>query len=233
MDNLMDKTFEAFERFFESVLRYLTNILSFILIVAVGLVLGHLLKVLSLKLFKLLKVDEHSERSEVAEMLRRGGITELLSKIVGWSTVFVFFIIALGALEVPKVETLLAEFFVYVPNILVAVVVVFLGYMLSNFVGRTVLIASVNAGLKSSGMISKLARTGVLILTASMALEQLDIGRETTVTAFTIIFGGVVLTLSLAFGLGGKDIARDYLESKCQKTDEGTKVQREDEISHL
>jgi len=233
----MDKTIEAFNRFFESVLQYLTNILSFILIIAVGLVLGHLLKVLSNKFFKLIKVDAHSERSEVTEMLNRGGITEpissLLSKAVGWITVFVFFIIALGALEVPKVETLLGEFFVYVPNILVAIVVVFLGYMLSNFVGRTVLIACVNAGMKSSGLISKLARAGVLILTASMALEQLGIGRETTVMAFTIIFGGVVLTLSLAFGLGGKDIAREYLESKCKRPEEGVKEQKEDEISHL
>jgi hypothetical protein len=145
----------------------------------------------------------------------------------------VFFIIALGALQVPQVEQLLGKFFVYVPNILVAVVIVFIGYMLSNFLGRAILIACVNAGIKASGLISKLARIAVLILTASMALEQLGIGSETIISAFTIIFGGIVLTLALAFGLGARDLAREYLESKFKKPEEPPKVEKDDEIRHL
>jgi hypothetical protein len=237
MEKLINKIIEAFESFFESVLQYLTNILSFTLIIVVGFVLGHVLKVLSQKFFKLIRLDAHSERSEFTDMLRRGGITEptsvLLSRLVGWLTVFVFFIIALGALQVPQVEHLLGEFFVYVPNILVAVVIVFIGYMLSNFLGKAMLIACVNAGVKASGLISKLARVAVLILTASMALEQLGIGSETIIAAFTIIFGGIVLTLALAFGLGARDLAKEYLELKFKKPEEPTKVEKEDEISHL
>lgn len=237
MENLINKIIKAFESFFESVLQYLTNILSFALIVVVGFVLGHVLKVISQKFFKLIRLDTYSERSEFTDMLRRGGIAEptsvLLSKLVGWLTVFVFFIIALGALQVPQVEQLLGKFFVYVPNILVSVVIIFIGYMLSNFLGRAILIACVNAGIKASGLISKLARVAVLILTASMALEQLGIGSETIVSAFIIIFGGLVLTLSLAFGLGARDLAREYLESRFKSPEEPPKEKKEDEISHL
>lgn len=237
MSNFINRMVEPFESFFENVLQYLTNILSFILIIVVGFVLGHLLKVVSHKFFKLIRLDAHSERSEFSEILRKGGITEpvslLLARLMGWLMVFVFFIIALGALQVPQVDELLREFFLYVPNILVAVVVIFIGYMLSNFLGRAVLIACVNAGVRASGLISRLARIGVLALTVSMALEQLEIGRETIVAAFAIIFGGVVLTLALAFGLGARDLAREYLESKVKKPEEPAKEEKADEFEHL
>ncbi len=237
MENFINKIIEPFERFFENLLHYFTNILSFALIVIVGLVLGHLLKVVSMKFFRLVKLDAHSERSEFSAMLRKGGIAEplslLLARIVGWTTVFVFFIIALGALQVPQVNELLREFFLYLPNILVSLVIVFLGYVLSNFVARAVLIACVNSGIRSSGLISRLARFGVLALALSMALEQLEIGRETIVSAFTIVFGGVVLTLALAFGLGARDLAREYLESRLRKPEEPEKTQKADEFEHL
>jgi uncharacterized membrane protein len=101
------------------------------------------------------------------------------------------------------------------------------GYLLSNFFGRAALIALVNAGTKNAGMISKFTRFTVFVFSATMALEQLGIGRDTVIIAFTIIFGGVVLAGAIACGLGGKDIARDYLEKKMKEDD------KKDEIHHL
>ncbi len=60
-----------------------------------------------------------------------------------------------------------------------------------------------------------------------MALEQLGIGRGAITVAFAILFGGVVLALALAFGLGGKDIAREYLEKKIKGGD------KENGIEHM
>lgn len=237
MENFINKIVEPFESFFDNLLHYLTNILSFALIVVVGFVLGHFVKVLVHKLLGLVRLDVHCERSEFSEMLRKGGIKDpvslLVAKVVGWLTVLVFFIIALGALQVPQVDELTREFFLYVPNILVALVIVFVGYVLSNFLARAVLIASVNAGIKSSNLIGRLTRISVLALTVSMALEQLEIGRETVVAAFAIVFGGAVLTLALAFGLGARDLAREYLESRLKKPEEAPKEEKADEFEHL
>jgi hypothetical protein len=103
----------------------------------------------------------------------------------------------------------------------------FCGYLLSNFLGRAALIASVNAGLKIAGLIGKLVKMTVLILAVTMSLEQLGVGSGTVIIAFAILFGGFVLALSIAFGLGGRDIAKEYLEKKMRGDE------KKDEISHL
>jgi hypothetical protein len=63
-----------------------------------------------------------------------------------------------------------------------------------------------------------------------MALEQLGIGKETIVIAFAIVFGGIVLALAIAFGLGGKDTAQQYIDKKLKGQEE---EEKKDEISHL
>lgn len=101
------------------------------------------------------------------------------------------------------------------------------GYLLSNFLSRDALIAAVNAGLKLSGLIGRFVELIIFLLAVTMALEQLDIGRGTIVIAFAIIFGGIVLALAIAFGLGGRDIAKEYLEKKIRGEE------KKDDISHL
>jgi hypothetical protein len=76
-------------------------------------------------------------------------------------------------------------------------------------------------------VVGRLVKLTILLLAVTMALEQLGIGRGTIIISFAIIFGGIVLALAIAFGLGGRDIAKEYIEKKI-KGDE-----KKDEISHL
>ena len=92
-----------------------------------------------------------------------------------------------------------------------------IGWLLGNFFGRAALIASVNAGVKLSSQLSTGVKGLIMIFALVMAFEQLGIGRNTMVAAFTIAFGGIVLALALAFGLGGKDQARSFLEKRFKK----------------
>jgi hypothetical protein len=65
------------------------------------------------------------------------------------------------------------------------------------------------------------------MLSVTMALEQLGIGRETVLIAFSVIFGGIVLALAIAFGYGGREIAKEVIEKKIRGEE------KNDEISHL
>ena len=222
---------EPFERLLEKILQFLPNFLAALLILIVGTVIAGILKSLFARIFHALKIDAHLERIGLSQALTKGGIKEpvsvLFSKAVGWITLFVFMIISLRTLDMPAVEQLLERLFLYLPNIFVAAFILFFGYMLSNFLGRTALIASVNAGIKVSGMIGELVRITVFLLSVTMSLEQLGIGSGTIIIAFAIVFGGIVLALSIAFGLGGRDIAKEYLEKKIRGEE------KEDEINHV
>lgn len=231
MNILQRVIIEPFERFLEIVLQFLPNLFTSVLILMVGIVAGVLLKGFFARLFKAIGLDRLSERSGATDLLRKGGIKEtasvLLARVIGWFTFAMFAIISMRALEIPTVERLFESFLLYLPSIFVAALILLFGYLLSNFFGRAALIASVNAGIKISGLIGKFVKFTVFILAATMALEQLGIGRETIIIAFAIVFGGIVLALSIAFGLGGRDMAKEYLEKKVKGEE------KKDEISHL
>lgn len=232
MNNFLQRVIiEPFERFFEKVLQFLPDFLIAILIFALGIVLGFILRAVFLRLFRTIKLDKFSERSGMVEIIQKRGIKEpvslILSRIIGWLTIISFSILSLYSLDVPAIGQILERFLLYLPNVFVAAVILFFGYFLSNFLGRATLIASVNAGLKASGLIGKFVKLTVFLLAVTMALEQLGIGRGTIAIAFAITFGGIVLALAIAFGLGGRNIAKDYLEKKLLKGEE------KDDIEHL
>lgn len=233
MSNFLERIIvEPFNMFLEKVLQFLPNFLSFILIFFSGVILGLILKTIFLKFFQAIRLDKFSERYGMIEVLKKSGIREpislIFSRLIGWLVIIIFLIISLHSLEVPAIEQILERFILYLPSVFVAVVILFFGYLLSNFLGRTALIAAVNAGWKVSGLIGRLVKLTIFLLAGTMALEQLGIGRETIVIAFAIIFGGVVLAFAISFGLGGKDIAKEFIEKKIKGNGE-----KKDEISHL
>jgi len=222
---------EPLKSLLDKLLDFLPNFFSFILIFVSGVIVGLILRSVLLRFFRIIGLDAFSERSGLIAALQKGGIREplslVLAKLISWLVIAGFSIFALNALKLPAVEQVLESFILYLPNIFVGTIIFLFGYLLSNFLSRAVLIAGVNAGIRIAGVIAKLVRLTVFVLAVTMALEQLGIGRGTIVIAFAIILGGVVLALAIAFGLGGRDIAQEYLERKLKGEED------KDEISHL
>ncbi|RMG02442.1 MAG: hypothetical protein D6726_07530 [Nitrospirae bacterium] len=234
MGTFFDKVFvEPLRGFFERIVEFLPNLLSSLIVLALGFLAGWLLRQGIEKLLQMIKTDHFCERAGISQALEKGGIkdtpTGLISRAFYYLVIFIFVIMALYTLKIPAIANLLEKFFLYLPNLFVAIILIIIGYILSNFFERAVLIASVNAGIQYSGFLGKGVKTAIILLTFTMALEQLGIGKETVVIAFAILFGGVVFGFSLAFGLAGKEIARDYLEKRFREKKEGDK----DELKHL
>lgn len=208
--------------------------LSAFVIFLVGIAVAIVFRLVFSRILKLFGVDRFFEKSGTSELMRKGGLKDpasvLIAKFLGWVIVVIFSIMSMRALDVSTVRKLLENLLLYLPNVFTAVVVLLLGYLLSNFMGRAALIGAVNAGLRTAGTISKLVKFIVFSLSATMSIEQLGIGSNTATLAFAIVLGGVVLALSIAFGLGGRDLAREYLEKLIKEREaEGNK----DNIRHL
>jgi len=235
MDTFFDTIVtEPLKDFLGGLFGFFPRLFTGAIIIALGIVLAWFLRKALGKVGALLRIDVVCSRIGMTDAMEKVGLkaspTVLFSGILYWFVVIVFVVIGLYTLRIPAIEDLLEQFFLYVPSLFVAATLLLVGYAVANFVGRAVLIASVNAGIKSSGLMARGVNTVIVVFAVAMALEQLGIARDTVVAAFTVIFGGVVFALALAFGLGGKDLARHYLDQRFRK-DTGT--EQEDEIQHL
>jgi len=228
---------EPLQGLFQKAAEYLPTVLAGLVVFLLGLVLAWLVKLLVVRIIKLLKLDGAFQRSGVTEALQKMAVRDTPAKLIGrmfyWLVVVIFFILSLSVMRIPVIDDLLGRFLLYLPNIFVALVIMAIGVFLGNFLGRAALIASVNAGVRVSGLLSKGVRTVILLFAAVMALEQLGIARSTVITTFTIVFGGLVLALALAFGLGGRGLARTFLEKRFNKQGGGPENDEDDEIHHL
>jgi hypothetical protein len=112
----------------------------------------------------------------------------------------------------------------------VALVILFFGSLAASFFSRAALLAAVNANLPSSRLLSISIRIIISIFTLSMVFEVLGVAEQTMLIAFGTAFGAVMLSLAIAFGIGGKDLAREFLERKLAS---GKKEEKEDELSPL
>jgi hypothetical protein len=223
---------EPFERFYEKLLVFLPNLITSVILLIFGFLLGVFVKWVFNRIFRAMNLDGLSQKLGMRDALSRSGFREplslIISRILKWLTITTFIIVAMQNLSIPTVEHLIDRMFLYLPNIFIAALILILGYILGNFFGRAALIASVNAGISSAGLMGKAVKLTVFLLSCTMALEQLGIGKDTIVIAFAIVFGGIVFAFSMAFGLGGKDIAEDFLRRKMQKSRKD-----DDEIDHL
>ena len=121
-------------------------------------------------------------------------------------------IASLDAMGLPIVSDILNAIFLYIPNVVAAIVVLILGVLFANLLSAVVQTAASNAGLSNAEGLSKAARSAVIFFSVSVALIQLGIGEEIIAAAFIIAFGATSLALALAFGIGGRDIAGEYLK---------------------
>lgn len=228
MENLF---LEPFKDFAHKVAGFLPNLLSGIIIIILGICIAYFVRKALTRVSLFLKVDRLSEKTGVEQVLKRGGIRSTLSGVIGqvafWIILISFMIMGIDALKMPAAENMLEAFWRYLPNVIASAIVIVVGYLLGNFLGRAALIASVNAGLALSGLIGKFVKFTVFIMSATMAMEMLGIGQDTVLIAFAIVFGGVVLALAIAFGFGGRDAAKDYIDRMLKE--KGS----EDDISHI
>ena len=225
----------SFNKFLGKVATFLPNLLAMITILIIGFITAWVIKTILLRFLKAIQFDRVSERWGVTHVLSRGGMAyspaNLVSRFFYWVIVFITLILGINALEVAATQNFIAKFFNYLPNLFAAILILIVGYLIAIFLGQAALIAAVNAQMESAKLLSRSVRWFIIILSLTMALYHLGIAEKVIVAAFSITFGGIVLALAIAFGWGGRELAKDFLERLYWKNkEEGEDHNR---LSHL
>src|SRR6266536_5746541 len=125
--------------------------------------------------------------------------------------------LSIDSLCFPGADGATAFLLAFLPPLFAAVLILVVGWLVANFLSQGLLIAAVNHGVPEARLLARAAHWGVLLFAGATALTHLGIGKEMVLVAFGITFGGLILALALAFGLGGRALARDMLARRLRR----------------
>lgn len=192
---------------------FLPNLLGAILILLVGLIVAKLLEKATDAILEKLHFDQALDRGGVNRALARTGTkldpSSVVARLVFWVVALVAILMASNALGLTAVSQMFYSLVTYIPNVIVAVLIVILGMVLGEFV-KDVLAASMG-GVSGFSVVGKVAKGAIVTLAIFMALDQLQIADDIVRTAFTLVLGAAALAAGLAFGLGCRDLAGEYM----------------------
>jgi small-conductance mechanosensitive channel len=219
---------QAYENLVHMVAEFLPRLVVMLVIILAGFLVAYLLKFVLRGLLHLTKLDRLSDEAGASRVLRMAALpsmTEVLSRSIFWIVALGFILIGISVLNIAGLQEQIGRFLRLLPEIVVAIVILFLGLIVANFLSRAALLAAVNAGYTSPKTLSWSVRFVIWILAITMALEELGVARQTVIAAFSIVFGALMLGLAIAFGFGGQHLAREFLERnlgerKKEKTEE-------------
>src|SRR4030065_598037 len=216
---------DSFNKFLGKVATFLPNLLAMVTILIMGFLIAWIVKKFIFRFLKAIQLDKVSERWGLAEVLSKRGLTYspaiLLSRFFYWVIVLITLIMGINALDVAATQNLIAHFFNYPPHLFAAILILIVGYLIAIFLGQAALIGAVNAQMESAKLLGRTVRWFIIILSVTMALYHLGIAEKVIIVAFTIFLGGVVLALAIAFGWGGRELAKDFLEKLSKRREKG------------
>lgn len=206
---------------------------ALIIALLISVALGCILAILARRLLISLQFEERLARwgfSSLAEWSPMKSPALLVSRAIAYLVIFVGFLIGIEAFDAEWTSLLARSIFAYIPNILGAVLVLLIGSIIARFLARSVLIGAVNMNLQYARLLSVGVKWLVVVLAGTMALDQLRIAPRIVELAFGILFGGIVLALALAVGLGSKELVTKSLERDVKKA---SSEEIKDPLRHL
>lgn len=202
---------EVFTTSFIRIGDFLPQFIGGLLILLVGLIVATILKHALEVIFKVIKLDAIAESANLAKGKSIRVWTEFLGELVRWAVIIAFLVPTVEAWGITRITDILNELLLYIPNVFVAVVVGFVGFIIANLASTAVSHGVKGLGASSAGVLATVARYALLFFTALIVLHQLGVAADLIQILFTGIIAMLSLAGGLAFGLGGQDTARDVL----------------------
>jgi hypothetical protein len=223
MQQQLNLFWESTQQFFNEIAVALPQIIGALLILLVGWIIARVLKRLVVRGLKLIRFNFLTEKSGIEKFLSEGGVKvssiDVIGTLVYWIIMLVVILATLNSLKLTAASTLFNEIMLYIPNIIVAIIILILGIYFARLVSQILITSLKNMQEATAVIIGRIAYYAIIVLTVFVILGQLNIASEIANSAFIILFGAICLAFGLAFGLGGKDWAGDIIRKYLKKGD--------------
>jgi hypothetical protein len=207
---------EALISLWEGLVAYLPSLIAGIIILIVGIFLAKAIEKIVEKIIAAAKIDELVQKINVVKKIEEGGTKVIFSQLFGWLVKWFLYIVLLIAvsdiLKLGQFTSFLKDIAMYLPNVIIAVLILVAGFVLGYFVDDLIVKVLKSTREKLANLVGSVAKWAIIVFTVLAALIQLNVAAQMIQMLFTAIVAMLALALGLAFGLGGKDAAKDLIE---------------------
>ena len=202
-----------------TIVQFTPAFITGLIVLLIGLIIASIVKQALIQIFKFVRLEQLLERYGVPETKAREGVswTGFLSELARWFVIILFLIPTADIWGLGRFSVILNNFLSYLPNVIVAVLLLLVGFVVAKLV-HDLLLASIHGlSAETARTIAVVGRYSVLVFAVLIVLNQLGIASD----LIRILFSGIIAMLAiaggLAFGLGGKDAAKDTIEKLRQR----------------
>ena len=210
--------FQPLQNALSTFLSYIPQLIGALIILIIGYIVAKVLQAVVGRVLQAVGFDRWMERGGIKQFFDRAETNQtpvsILGQLVFWFVFIIALTMAADALGIPQVSVILGQLIAYIPSIIAAILILILAALLANF------LAGIVRGATGSEMLSSIARYAVIVYAAFAALTQLGIAVQLTSNTFLIVLGAVALAAAIAFGIGGREVARDIVEKAYNRSDE-------------
>lgn len=214
--NVIDSIQSALTSTFNTAGEFFPKLIGALIIFLIGWIVAKILRTVINKVLKAVKFDDVADSIGINGMLAKGGLKKrasgMLATLVYWIAMFVTWGLVFDTLGLEVVSNLLTDVVQYIPNVIVACILLVVGTYLAQFVSGLVSASLKASGFANEELVTKVAYGGVMFFTIVLALNQLGIGDGILDKVVSIVLGGLGLGLAIAFGLGGKEWAAEMIK---------------------
>ena len=196
---------------------FLPNLIVGILILLIGVIIGSFVKQLIIKILEGVKIDKYIERYKISTVDAGISWVEILAEIVRWFVIVLFLIPTADVWQLPQFAVLLNTFLFYLPNVFVAAIIGVVGLVFAKLAGEVVAASTKGFSKDVSRTVSSTVRVAITIFVILAVLNQLGVAQDLIRILFTGFVSMIALAGGIAFGLGGKDVAKTLLDKLEKK----------------
>ena len=198
------------------------NIILMVVVMIVGFIVSWVVRKLIEKLLILFRFDKWAAGVGITTFLERGGVkaqpSTIISRVVFWIFIITVFSFGLNLVGISQFTEYASRITSALPYVVISVIIVIVGIIFSTFLSRIIYVACQNAHLGYGDVISKGVRILLVVITFGIVFEYLGLGSTIISISFLIILGGIIMTLSLALGIGLSTVIMDFIKEKLEES---------------